>query len=98
MLDIKTRLATLKRPKLLVRAVRFGIDDYRREVHLKRLLHCDNLPKPAEAIMQLFDLEAETNALREMKSGNYSVARHVEILIALSGEARLMQATTLPIN
>ncbi len=92
MLDIQTRLTTLKRPTLLARAVRFGLDEYRREVHLKRLLHCETLPRPAVAIMQLFDLEAEANGWRTQKSGNYSVARHVEILIALSGEARLMQA------
>ena len=94
MLDIKTRLAALKRPVLLARAAGFGADDYRRHVHLKRLLHCHAMPKPADAIMQLLDLEAETNAWREAKSGNYSAAQHVEILIALSGEARLMQATT----
>lgn len=94
MLDIQTRLATLKRPTLLARAARFGADDYRREVHLKRLLQCHGLPRPADAIMQLLDLEAETNARREAKSGNYSAAQHVEILIALSGEARMMQATT----
>lgn len=93
MLDIKTRLNTLKRPRLLVRAVRFGADDYRRDVHLKRLLHCEQLPRPADAVMQLLDLEAEANALREAKSGNYTIARHIEILIALSGEAQLMQDT-----
>ncbi len=94
MFDIKTRLSTLKRPSLLVRAVRFGVDDYRREMHLKRLLHCDQMPRPADAVMQLLDLEAEANSLRESKSGNYSIARHVEILIALSGEAQLMQNTS----
>ena len=94
MLDLKTRLMTLKRPRLLVRAVRFGSDDYRRNVHLRRLLHCESPPRPAEALMQLFDLEAEANHWRETKSGNYSIARHVEILIALSGEAQLLQATS----
>ena len=52
MLDINTRLANLKRPKLLARAVRFGIDDYRRDVHLKRLLDKDRTPRSADAIMQ----------------------------------------------
>jgi hypothetical protein len=98
MLDIRTRLATLKRPMLLARAARFGADDYRREVHLKRLLSCDTLPKPADAIMRLLDLEAETNAWRMAKSGNYSAAHHVEILIAIAGETRVMQATTHEIS
>ncbi|WP_373636646.1 DUF6477 family protein [Yoonia sp. BS5-3] len=94
MLDIKTRLRSLKRPQLLVRAVRFGADDYRRDVHLKRLLNCDTLPRPAEAVMRLLELEAEANHWREIRSGNYVIARHIEILIALSGEAALMQATS----
>jgi hypothetical protein len=98
MLDIQTRLAALKRPMLLARAARFGADGYRREIHLKRLLQCHSMPRPADAIMQLLDLEAETNARREAKSGNYSAAQHVEILIAISGEARLMQATTQQIT
>lgn len=94
MLDIRSRLATLKRPTLLARAARFGADDYRREIHLKRLLQCHSMPRPADAIMRLLDLEAEINTLREAKSGNYAAARHVDILIAIAGEARLMQATT----
>lgn len=94
MLDIQTRLHMLKRPKLLARSVRFGVDDYRREVHLRRLLSCEKLPRPADAVMRLFDLEAEMNNLREAKSGNYAAAKHVEILIALAGEARLLQAAT----
>ncbi|MDX8349048.1 DUF6477 family protein [Cognatiyoonia sp. IB215446] len=94
MLDIQTRLHTLKRPKLLARSVRFGLDDYRREVHLRRLLQCDTLPRPAVAIMRLFDLESEMNGLRVAKSGNYAVAKHVEILIALAGEAQLLQTAT----
>lgn len=98
MFDINTRLKSLKRPRLLARSVRFGLDDYRRDVHLKRLLHCDSMPRPADAIMQLFDLEAEVNTLREEKSGAYSVARHVEILIALAGEAQMMQAAARPLS
>ncbi|MEL6682452.1 MAG: DUF6477 family protein [Pseudomonadota bacterium] len=98
MLDIITRLRTLKRPALLARAVRFGVDDYRREVHLKRLLHCDTLPRAADAIMQLLDLENEQNTLREERSGNYAVGRHIEILIALSGESRILVSAHEPVS
>ncbi len=94
MLDVQTRIAMLKRPKLLARAARFGVDDYRREVHLRRLLRLDDLPRPADAIMRLLDTEAEINALRETRSGNYVPAKHVEVLIAIAGEARLLQATS----
>lgn len=93
MLDIQTRLATLKRPKLLARAARFGVDDYRRDTHLRRLLNCDDLPRAAQALMQLFDIESEMNTARLAKSGNYSPARHVEVLIAIAGEGRILQQT-----
>ena len=95
MIDIHTRLATLKRPQLLARAARFGVDDYRREVHLRRILQCDDLPRAADALMQLFDIEAEMNTARLARSGNYAPSRHVEVLIAIAGEARVMQATAL---
>jgi len=35
MLDLQTRLATLERPHLLARAARFGVDDYKRDTHLR---------------------------------------------------------------
>lgn len=93
MLDIHSRIATLKRPSLLARAARFGLDDYRRSVHLVRLLGSDRLPKHAVAIMQLFDIEAVLERQRTTRSGDYSPARHVEVLIAIAGEAQLMRAT-----
>lgn len=91
--DLHTRIATLKRPPLLARAARFGVDDYRREIHLHRILHAMPLPRPADALMQLLDLEAEAERARKTKDGNYRVAAHVALLIAISGEARLLRAT-----
>ena len=93
MLDIQTRLATLKRPSLLTRAAQFGVDDYRREVHLRGLLNTDTMPRPAAAIMALLDCEAQMEAWRKEGSGHYRPARHVEVLIAILGETRLMRAT-----
>lgn len=94
MLDVQTHVAMLKRPGLLARAARFGVDDYRRDTHLPRLLRTEDLPRHAEAIIRLLDIEAEMNEARTARSGDYSPARHVEALIAISGEARLLQATT----
>ncbi len=93
MLDIQTRVNTLTRPRLLARAARFGVDDYRRAIHLPRLLQTGELPRHAEAIIRLLDIEAEMNTARETRSGNYSPARHVEALIAIAGEVRLMNDT-----
>lgn len=92
MLDLHTRIATLKRPSLLARAARFGLDDYRRSVHLCRLLQTERLPRHAEAIMRLLDIESEMETLRMNRSGDYRPARHVEVLIAIGGEAALMRA------
>lgn len=93
MFDIHSRIATLKRPPLLARAARFGVDDYRRTVHLRRILHSDTLPRHGQAIMQLLDIEAEMDALRLSDSASYRPAHHVEVLIAILGEAQLLRAT-----
>ena len=95
MLDLHTRIATLKRPSLLARAARFGVDDYRRTVHLRRILQSDSLPRHGQAIMQLLDIEAEMDGLRLSDSANYRPAHHVEVLVALLGEAQLLRATAL---
>ncbi|PUB19375.1 DUF6477 family protein [Yoonia sediminilitoris] len=95
MLDIHTRIAQLRRPTLLARAARFGVDDYRRQTHLRRILNLENLPKHPQALILLLEIESELNKVRREKSGSYSPARHVAVLIAISGEARLMKAVGL---
>jgi len=93
MLDLHTRLATLKRPPLLARAARFGVDDYRRAVHLRRILQCDALPRHGHAIVQLLDVEAALDDLRKDRAATYRPGQHVEVLIAILGEAHLVHAT-----
>lgn len=93
MLDLHSRIATLKRPALLARAARFGVDYYRRSVHLRRILQCETLPGHGAAIMQLLEMDSEIEALRRAGSASYRPARHVEILIAIMGEAHLLRAT-----
>lgn len=96
MLDIQTLVSQLHRPKLLVRAARFGLDDYKRERDLLRALEVETLPRSGEAIMQLLDVEADMNAQRLRKDATYALSRHIEVLTAIMGEARIMQATTRP--
>jgi len=96
MLDIKSLLGNLKRPRLLVRAARFGIDDYRRETDLPRTLNVHNIPRPGDALMQLVDLEEELNAQRINKDASYSIARHIDALTAIMSEARTFKETTRP--
>jgi hypothetical protein len=94
-LDLETRIAGLKRPTLLARAARFGVDDYRRDVHLHRILGAGHLPRHAPAIMRLLDIESSMNAQRVDHASDYRLALHVEVLIAIAGEAQLMRATRL---
>ena len=96
MQDILSHLSTLERPRLLISAARHGVADYDRDKHLIRLLGGVNLPTPGAAILRLMDLERLQNDMRLAGGGAYRPAAHVEVLIALMGEARLMrQITTL---
>ena len=93
MLDLDTRLKKLKRPALLARAARFGVDDYRRETMLPRLLGCQAVPRPAAALMALLSQEAEIEACRKENAGHYRPAHHVDLLIAIMAEAQVWRAT-----
>lgn len=91
MIDVLDRLAALRRPGLLIRAARCGVEDYRRERHLARLLGPMALPGPIAALVRLLDLEAELEAMRRNDDAGYLAARHVAVVIALLGEARLLR-------
>lgn len=92
MQDILSRVRQLNRPRLLVSAARFGVDDYVRNTHLPRCLGTIALPRHGAALMRLLEIEAELNDGRIAHRADYSVARHVEALIAIMGEARLFEA------
>ncbi len=92
MQDVLTMVTNLRRPKLLIRAARFGTDEYSRERHLARILRTDKLPRSGEALMRLMQVEDDMNDRRIAKDATYSVARHVEVLIALMGESRILRA------
>lgn len=96
MLDISARIAQLRRPGLLIKAARFGLDDYVRTMHLRRILKTETIPRPAPAVMQLLDIESALNTARIEKQATYSVARHVDVMIALMAEAQILRATSRP--
>jgi len=93
MQDIQGQISALKRPPLLVRAARFGVDDYCRSRHLPRFIDKNPLPNPGQALVLLLDLEKSMNAERVARTGGYSVAKHIQVLVALMAEAQLFQAT-----
>ncbi len=90
MSDSLTKLDGLRRPRLLIRAARFGLVDYDRDRDLKRLMNTSSAPSPTTAVNALLVEEEELESTRRMGGGEYSVMRHVEILIAIMGEARLL--------
>lgn len=98
MKDILGMLQDLRRPRLLIRAARHGVDEYRRESHLKRHLGYGTLPRSGPALMRLMEKEAILNEQRRTGSAEYSIVQHVDILIAIMGEARQLRASTDPIS
>jgi len=91
MTDFSAILSKLSRPKLLIRAARHGTESYVRNVTLPRLLGATTTPPPHSAIRKLLELEAETNAHRRAGDAEYSINRHIELLIAMMCEARLLR-------
>lgn len=86
---------TLRRPRLLIRAARFGLRNYRRERDLLRMLPQSRLPTPGRAIDNLLDVESDMESKRKLGDASYSVARHVDILIALMAESQYRRPRTL---
>ncbi|MBO9433040.1 hypothetical protein J7394_02415 [Ruegeria sp. R13_0] len=93
MQDLMTMITTLRRPRLLARAAKFGAQDYNRDRHLQRILGYGRLPGNGAALMRLMDMEREQNMLRKEEDAAYSLVRHLDLLIALLGEAQLYQAS-----
>ena len=96
MLDIQTRIAQLRGPNFLIKATLFGIDDYTRNTHFRRVLQSEPPVKPAAALVQFLESEAVMNDDRIKKQATYSVARHVEALIAIMVETQTLRATSHP--
>lgn len=93
MTDAFTVLKALRRPRLLVRAARFGLVDYNRDRDLKKLMKTATTPCPATAIDELLQEEARLEDTRKSGDASYSIAQHVEVLIALMSEMRLLPQT-----
>lgn len=91
MKDISSMIRALRRPVLLIRAARAGALSYNRKAHLRRVLSDTTPPRPAEAALRLIELEAEINEQRITNAAHYSVVRHVDVMVALLGEAQLLR-------
>lgn len=94
MTDFCILLASLRRPRLLIRAARHGIQDYRRDRDLRRLTGLVTVPSPESALALLVTEEERAELTRRAGDAAYSLTRHVDLLIALMAEARLISART----
>ncbi len=93
MKDVLNILTTLRRPRILIRAARIGAAEYRRDAHLRRHLGYGPLPRSGPALMGLVEMEAALEDQRRDSSASYSATRHVDVLIAMMGEARILRST-----
>lgn len=89
MTNPQTLISSLRRPRLLVRAARLGLQEYSRKRSLRRLFPGEATPGPGQAFHVLAEREHLVDQSRRNGDAAYSVARHIELLIALIDEARL---------
>lgn len=90
MTDLMTLVRDLRRPRLLVRAARAGLTEYSRARDLRRLMRVSQAPAPERALSELLAEEERVEATRRAGDASYSFVRHIELLIAMMAEVRLL--------
>lgn len=95
MTELSITLTGLRRPKILIRAARAGVTEYRRDRDLKRLVRDAKGAVPRDAMTPLL---AEENRLEETRTtggATYNIQRHVAVLTAILAEARQAAAAAV---
>lgn len=87
LLDTLRPQRSTRRPRLLIAAARHGMEDYRRNRDLPRLIGPGIAA--AEVIDRLTALEERLEDSRRAGDPGWSCLRHVEVLIALLAERAL---------
>lgn len=88
--ELVARLAELRRPSLLIQAARHGTTDYCRARDLPRLIGEGRTARPDRAIAALMEEEERLETTRRQGEAGYNLVRHIDVMIALMGEARLL--------
>ncbi len=88
MTDLRKVVTSLRRPRLLVRAARIGVQDYNRDRDLRRLTGQSRTPSPVTAVTALLETEGALETTRKTGDASYSAMDHVDVLIALMAEVR----------
>ena len=90
MSDLLSVVSELRRPRLLIRAARAGLAEYNRNRDLKRLMRTAEAPTPDRALSALMAEEERIETTRQAGDASYSFLRHIDVLIAMMAEARLL--------
>jgi hypothetical protein len=90
MSDLLSIVSSVRRPRLLIRAARAGLVEYNRNRDLKRLTRMAAIPTPDRALKTLIAEEERIEESRQSGDGTYNLTRHIELLIAMMGEVRLL--------
>lgn len=90
MSDLMSAVSDLRRPRLLVRAARAGLVEYNRARDLRRLMRTPDAPAPERALSALLEEENRIEATRQSGDASYCFVRHIELLIAMMAEVRLL--------
>jgi Family of unknown function (DUF6477) len=88
MTDFTALVSNLRRPSMLIRAARLGMEDYRRDRDLRRFV--DKPLRSEETVAKLLRTEAEFEQTRCCGALDYSFIKHIEVLIALLSEVKLL--------
>lgn len=91
MQDVLSILSDIRRPRLLIQAARVGSEQYERSLHLPRILGFGASRKGSSVLLCLIEMESELNRRRRDDDASYSISRHVDVLSAMMGEARLLR-------
>jgi hypothetical protein len=88
--ELLTIVTGLRRPSLLIRAARLGMTEYNRSRDLRRLTRMTDAPAPDAALRVLIAEEERLEDIRRAGDASYSLGRHIELLIAMMAEIRLL--------
>ncbi|MBK8441661.1 MAG: hypothetical protein IPL38_19890 [Rhodobacter sp.] len=89
MSDFRKILAEMRRPSMLMRAARLGLADYHRGRWLKRLVPGETSPE--RTVSRLLSVEEQLEETRLSGDAGYSIAQHIEVLIAILAEVSLLR-------
>lgn len=95
--DLIGMITTRRRPRLLNTAAQHGARGYCRGALLRRLLATSDLPRHAEALIKLLEIEHDVDQNRRAHAPDYSARHHLELMIAILGEAKLLYAGPNPV-